>query len=196
MKIVSTDELSHPDMSRTQVGRAGEYYVLSMLLRLGLNAMPISVDSGVDVVAHRFSESGHSLIYQYQVKTTEKNQAKFSISHAAFKRMLSIRANLVVVFWFDVKNPAAVILPPSLLYMLTSGGYEDSKAPIRLSKESYHFRVVYLDNNNVFLRNQFNNIAPMINRFDRAEDTMHDIFYIPDYVGWADGPKTLVQFEY
>ncbi len=195
MKITSADGVNHPDMSRTHVGKAGEYYVLSMLLRLGLNAMAISVDSGVDIVAHKFTDYGDSLIYQHQVKTTEKKQAKFSISQDAFNRILSVRVNLIVVFWFDVKNPLAVVLPPSLLYMLTSGGFNELYAPIKLSKESYHFRLEYIDNNNLFLRNRFNNVAPMINRFDRSEDTTHDIFHIPDYAGWANQPKTLVQFE-
>jgi hypothetical protein len=42
--------------------------------------MPLAVDSGVDLLAHRMTLAGESLVYQIQVKTTQGRTAKFSIS--------------------------------------------------------------------------------------------------------------------
>lgn len=47
--ITGNDGSEHANL---YLGRAGEYYIASELLRRGFNAMVAPVDTGVDVIAH------------------------------------------------------------------------------------------------------------------------------------------------
>ena len=85
-------------LAATHLGRAGEYYVASHLLRLGYNAVPLPIDSGVDLLAHWTTERGDSRVAQFQVKSTERRRMMFRLTAKQLERWWDEGINLVAVF--------------------------------------------------------------------------------------------------
>ena len=178
----------------THLGRAGEQFVASHLLRLGYNAVPLPIDTGVDLLAHWTTKSGESRVAQFQVKTTQARRIAFRLTRAQLTRWWSEGINLAVVFWYDSAAPFTVVVPPSLSYMLTSGGHRDPRAPIRVGDLA---TLVFGSQgpNRAFVGNRRNDVSRMINRFDRIEATDEDYLHIRPYVSWSGDEKALLQFE-
>jgi hypothetical protein len=175
------------------LGRAGESYVAAHLLRRGLNSSPVSVDTGVDLLGYREILKGTALLqaeyelYQFQVKTTASTEYRVSMPVRKVHELWHKAINLVVVFWSEEKSPAAVVLPPSLVRMLTSGGFEDPRAPLPTSGDEVSVRV-FESQGRYFIRNLENEVTAMKNRFDRVEPIGIDTCQFPPYACWADGP--------
>ena len=195
--------LSHaPDeaeIQRLYLGRAGELFVAAHLLRRGLNSSPLPVDTGVDLLAHREMRLGMVLhqaeheLYQFQVKTTTTSEYRASLPVRKVHDLWHKGINLIVVFWSVETAPTAIILPPSLIRMLTSGGFEDPKAPLLTSGNEVSLRVIE-SGGRYFIRNLDNEITAMQNRFDRIEPIGVDTGQFPPYAFWSDG-KGLVAFD-
>jgi hypothetical protein len=142
---------SAPDESEIQrlyLGRAGELFVAAHLLRRGLNSAPLPVDTGVDLLAHRelkldvlLHQAEHE-VYQFQVKTTTTNEYRASMPVRKVHDLWHKSINLVVVFWSEETAPNSVVLPPSLIRMLTSGGFEDPKSPLVTTGGEVSLRVI------------------------------------------------------
>jgi hypothetical protein len=189
-----------PDESGTDklfLGRAGELFVVSHLLRRRLNAVPLPVDTGVDLLAHRelnleppLLQAEHEF-YQFQVKTTATNEYRSSLPVKKVHELWHKATNLIVVFWALDRTPSAVVLPPSLIRMLTSGGFEDPKAPFLMTGEEVSLRFIQSDGL-YFIRNQDHDITAMVNRFDRIEPVGTDTTHFPSYASWSDGPGLVV----
>jgi hypothetical protein len=77
--------------------------------------------------------------------------------------------------------------------MLTSGGFEDPKAPLVTTGEEVSLRVIE-SGGRYFIRNLDNEITAMRNRFDRIEPVGVDTGQPPDYAHWSDD-KGLVAFD-
>jgi hypothetical protein len=162
-----TDILSHSsDVQHLYVGRAGELFVAAHLLRRGLNSAPLPVDTGVDLLAHGevnfevpLLQAEHEL-YQFQVKTTTINQYSESMPVRKVHDLWHKAINLVVVFWSKETAPSAVVLPPSLIRMLTSGGFEDSKSPLLATRNEVSLKVIESEGR-YFIRNRNNEITAM-----------------------------------
>jgi hypothetical protein len=90
----------------------------------------------------------------------------------------------VVVFWSEETAPNAVVLPPSLIRMLTSGGFEDPKAPLVTTGEEVSLRVIE-SGGRYFIRNLDNEITAMRNCLDRIEPIGVDTSQFPEYAHWA-----------
>ena len=71
--------------------------------------------------------------------------------------------NLVFVFWKDGHAPGAIIIPPSLIRMLTSGGFDDPRAPLRLRDGRVSIRVLS-SGGQYFIRNKDNALTPMLKK--------------------------------
>jgi hypothetical protein len=181
------------------LARSGELVVASHLFRRGLNAAPLPVDTGVDLLAHRelrldppLLQAEHEL-YQFQVKTTATNEYRSSLPKEKVHELWYKAINLIVVFWPRDRTPSAVVLPPTLIRMLTSGGFEDPKAPFLMAADKVSLRFIE-DEGRYFIRNRHNEITAMLNRFDRIEPVGTDTGQFPVYAGWSDGPG-LVAFD-
>lgn len=188
------DTLSqHPDevaIQRLYLGRAGELFVAAHLLRMGLNSAALPVDTGVDLLAHRESQLNfvpqHSMheLYQFQVKTTTTGEYRIALPVRKIHDLWHKAINLVVVFWKEQAAPSAVIFPPSLIRMLTSGGFEDPKAPLLTDRDQVSLRV-FESGGRYFIRNLDNEITAMLNRFDRIEPVGVDTTHFPEYACWS-----------
>jgi hypothetical protein len=198
-----TEILSHsPDeaeIQRLYLGRAGELFVAAHLLRRSLNSAPLPVDTGVDLLAHREMRLGMVLhqaeheLYQFQVKTTTTSEYRASLPVRKVHHLWHKAINLVVVFWSVDTDPTAIVLPPSLIRMLTSGGFEDPKAPLVTTGDEASLRVIE-SGGRYYIRNQDNEITAMRNRFDRIEPIGIDTGQPPDYACWSDD-EGLVAFD-
>jgi hypothetical protein len=172
------------------IGKSGEFYAAAHLLRLGLNAMPMSVDSGIDLIGHLSNRYGNSRIFQFQVKSTNETVARIKLTRAKFNSYITNAINLIVVFWHDPKAPFAVVFPPRLLRMMTSGGYANPAAPIRADRDPVRI-VIESHGGRVFVRNRSNEYTLMVNRFDLAEPADIDTTHLPEYATWGEGPCLL-----
>lgn len=187
------------DIQRLYLGRAGEFFVAAHLLRRGLNTSPLPVDTGVDLLAHRELSLGMVLyqaeheLYQFQVKTTTTSEYRASLPARKVHDLWHKAINLVIVFWSLETAPVAIILPPSLIRMLTSGGFEDPKAPLQTTGDEVSLRVIE-SAGRYFIRNRDNEITAMSNRFDRIEPIDVDTGQFPPYAYWSDGAG-LLEFE-
>lgn len=190
---------SEVDIQRLYLGRAGESFVAAHLLRRGLNSSPLPVDTGVDLLAHRELNLGVLLLqaehelYQFQVKTTKTSEYRASLPVRKVHDLWHKAINLVVVFWSEESAPSAIIIPPSLIQMLTSGGFEDPKAPLQTVGDEVSLRVIE-SGGRYFIRNRDHEITAMKNRFDRIEPIGVDTSQFPPYACWADGAG-LVAFD-
>jgi hypothetical protein len=77
--------------------------------------------------------------------------------------------------------------------MLTSGGFEDPRAPLIMTGNYVSLRFLE-SKDRYFIRNQDHEITDMLNRFDRIEPVGTDTGRFPPYACWAD-PPALVAFE-
>jgi hypothetical protein len=179
------------EIQRLYLGRAGESFVAAHLLRRGLNSSPLPVDTGVDLLAHREMRLGMVLhqaeheLYQFQVKTTTTSEYRASLPVRKVHDLWHKAINLVVVFWSVETAPNAIVLPPSLIRFLTSGGFEDPRAPLVTTSNEVSLRVIE-SGGRYFIRNLDNEITPMRNRFDRIEPIGIDTGMGPDYVRRSD----------
>ncbi len=178
------------------LGRAGEFFVASELLRRGLNPFLSPVDTGIDLVAHQefiphvpLLHAVHD-IFLFQVKTTAVDEYKDSISTRTVHEWWHKRINLVIVFWSENSQPTCLILPPSLIHMLTSGGFDDPKAPLRIGTRNVALRVLRRGTR-FYMRNKHNDLSVMQNRFDRIESVDSDSQMLPQYAKWDDGDGLL-----
>ncbi len=179
--------------STTHLGRAGEYYVAAQLLRLGYNTSPLPVDTGVDLLAHWMTKDGDSRVALLQVKTTASKRTKIRLDRAHVDRITSQGVNLVVVFWFDPDRPFALVIPPALFYMLTSGGSKSPSAPIRVRRDGVDLVFRVQTQEHVFIRNKRTDIGRMVNRFDRLAPTDEDPMPIPVYAEWTSDNEGLLR---
>jgi hypothetical protein len=178
--------------SNLYLGRAGEFFVASELLRRGLNPFLSPVDTGIDLVAHReflppvpLLHAIHD-VFLFQIKTTSVDEYKVSIDTRTIHEWWHKRINLVIVFWSENSQPSCLILPPSLLHMLTSGGFDDPKAPLKIGQRRATLRVLQRGNR-FFMRNTKHDLTAMSNRFDRIESIDSDSQVMPSYAVWDDG---------
>jgi hypothetical protein len=196
LRNASTDE---SETEKLFLGRAGEQFVAAHLVRRGLNAAPLPVDTGVDLLAHCEMKFGVPLLqaehalFQFQVKTTATNEYRASLPVKKVNELWHKAINLIVVFWANERSPAAIVLPPSLIHMLTSGGFEDPKAPLIMTGDHVSLKFIERDGR-YYIRNRDNEITAMLNRFDRIEPIGIDTERFPDYVSWSDG-KVLIAFD-
>jgi hypothetical protein len=187
------------EIQRLYLGRAGELFVAAHLLRRGLNCSPLPVDTGVDLLAHRELNLGIAVfqaeheLYQFQVKTTTTSEYRASLQVRKVHDLWHKAINLVVVFWSVETAPTAIILPPSLIRMLTSGGFEDPMAPLLTTGDEVSLRVIESEGR-YFIRNRDHDITAMRNRFDRIEPIGVDTCQFPPYAYWSDG-EGLVAFD-
>jgi hypothetical protein len=192
--------MSADEWSSMYLGRAGEHLVAAHLFRIGLNAATPPVDAGVDLRARkefRTSESSDTpedIIYQFQVKTTQRDSYNARLTVNQVRMFWEKIINLVVVFWAENTAPSVVVLPPSLLFMLSSGGFGDQKAPLRMKNGFFSLRFIK-KNQRYFMRNLKHEITAMLNRFDRLEPLGADPMALPPYAHWADDRKALVGFD-
>jgi hypothetical protein len=183
------------------VAKAGEFFVASHLLRLGFNASPLPVDTGVDLLAYRYfarfsadPDVAH-LLFQFQVKTTTGDEYRASLPARKVAAFWEKNVNLVVVFWRDRRGPSAIVLPPSVLRMLSSGGFKDPKAPFIMTRKTVSLRFIR-SGDRYFIRNRYHDVTPMVNRFDLVEPATTDSTRYPDYAQWADDGKALIEFDF
>ena len=148
------------------------------------------VDSGVDLVAQRPEKS--EIYYKFQVKTTSNAKANFKLTEEQFANLYKSGINLIVVS-LATTEPEALILPPSLVYMMTSGGSSSPEAPLRIQHQNVRFYVIFRAGR-IFVRNLKNEFTFMKDRFDLLEDTEIDPYHIPNYAGWSDNPAQLIEF--
>lgn len=199
LKDVMSGNVNPRSWEKLYLGRAGELFVASYLLRVGLNPATLPVDTGVDLIAHRIFQTDLLLhqaeheIYQFQVKTTARQEYNSSLEVKKFNELWHKNINLIIVFWNNFYHPISVILPPSLIRMLTSGGFEDPNAPFITKRNKVTIRI-FERNNRYFIRNQNHEITRMVNRFDRIEPINTDTGMFPTYACWSDG-KALVEID-
>jgi hypothetical protein len=181
------------------LGRAGEYFVASELLRRGFNPFLSPVDAGIDLFAHQefipprpLLHAVHN-VFLFQVKTTARDEYTDSIPTRTVHDWWHKRINLVIVFWSENTQPTCLILPPSLLHMLTSGGFDDPKAPLKIGTRKVTLRV-FRRGTRLYIRSMHNDLTAMQNRFDRIESIDSDSQIIPSYAKWDDG-SSLLQIE-
>jgi hypothetical protein len=165
------------------------------LLRLGYNAMPLPVDTGVDLLAHWTTRSGESRVAQFQVKATERRRLTFRLTEKQLNRWWDELVNLIVVFWYEPTAPFCVVLPPSLCRMLTSGGFNDPRAPIRVVDTLTTIVLGSPGPKRVYIGNRHNDISRMVNRFDRIEATDDDSLHLPPYASWGSDGRALVDLD-
>lgn len=184
------------DLSHLYLARAGEAFVAAQLLRRGLNAATAPVDSGVDILAHQevhqkvpLLQAEH-LVYQFQVKTTATNEYRASLPVRKVHELWHKIINLIVVFWNERDIPKAVVIPPSLIRMLTTGGFDDPRAPLSLRNGKVSLRVLRRGDE-YFIRNRNNSISPMLNRFELVEPIGTDTGMFPPYASWGEGRQTV-----
>jgi hypothetical protein len=190
---VSADGLS--------IGKAGEFFAASHLLRLGFNTVPLPVDTGVDLLAHRYftrfstdPDAAH-LLFQFQVKTTTTDEYRASLPSKRVEEFWERGVNLIVVFWRDPTSPSAIVLPPSLLRMLSSGGFKDPRSPLVVTRGATSLRFIK-NGERYYIRNRDHDVTPMLNRFDLVESMHTDNGRCPEYAVWSDGGKSLIQFDF
>ncbi len=189
MRLTVCERASRRDLEHLYLGRAGEVFVAAQLLRRGLNAALASVDSGVDILAHQEISSteslqGVQLVYQFQVKTTASREYRAALPVRKVHELWHKAINLIVVFWPRNGLPVAVVIPPSVLRMLTTGGFDDPRAPLSLRDGQVSLRV-FSRGDKYFMRNKSNPLTPMLNRYDLVEPVGTDTGLFPYYASWG-----------
>lgn len=179
-------------VEKLYTGKAGEHLVMAHLLRRGYVAMPATVDTGVDVIAQAHDDPDR--IVQFQVKTTTINDIRLRFGNSKLDEFWTSGINLCVVFWQDAE-PTPVVFPTRLIHMMTTGGLNDPRAPIRRGSKYTSFRVRMLEDGTVYVRNKSQNYTRMVNRFDLADDIGTDAYQIPEYAIWSDDPKRVIDFD-
>lgn len=180
-------------IEKLYTGKAGEHLVMAHLLKRGYVAMSATVDTGVDVIAHARHDPDR--IVKFQVKTTTINDISLRFENTRLEEFWTDHINLCVVFWQSIE-PAAVVFPAGLIHMMTTGGFENSRAPIRRGSTHTSFRVRMLEDGTVYVRNKSQIYTQMVNRFDLADDIGADTYRIPGYAIWSDDPKRVIDFDF
>jgi hypothetical protein len=175
-------------------GSSGEYFVASHLLRLRLNTAPLPIDDGIDLLGHRHRAHGDSEIYLFQVKTSVRDLSTINFTAAQFDRLLDQAVNLVIVMWRSPDDPVALVLPPRLLRMMTTGGHADPRAPIRRGGPRVHLRVERREGH-IYVRNRAHDFTGMANRFDLCESTDVEVAALPEYATFSWQGQTVVQLD-
>ncbi len=165
------------------------------MIRIGWNANILPVDTGIDIVAHRAGESGDAEIAQCQVKTTLRGTYQATMDSERLRSIWQDAINLVVVFWDTVNRPESIVIPPRLLHMLTSGNFQDPKAPLDLRKDKATLKI-FRAGGRFFVRNRANEITLMRDRFDLIEPTYVDVNALPEYAIWSDRDGTLLEIDF
>lgn len=177
----------------THLGRAGEYFVAAQLLRMGYNTSPLPVDTGIDLLAHWTTKSGDSRVALLQVKSTASSRTTIRLNKVQLDRITDQVVNLVVVFWGDPQRPFALVIPPALFYMLTSGGFKSPAAPIRSGPDRVAIVFTARSQEHVFIRNLRTDLGLMVNRFDRLAASDEDPYVIPGYAEWTSDDEGLLR---
>lgn len=192
LKVDDAFEKPAPPVT-THLGRAGEYFVAAQLLRMGYNTNPLPVDTGVDLLAHWVTKNRDSRVALLQVKSTASRRTTIRLNKTQLDRITGQGINLVVVFWGDPQRPFALVLPPALFYMLTSGGFKSPAAPIRTRFDGATIVFTAQSQEHVFIRNVRTDLGPMVNRFDRLAATDEDPHAIPNYAAWTSDGEGLLR---
>lgn len=89
------------EATSSQIGKAGEYAVMSELLYRGYHVCPMSVDDGVDVVAFKDRK-----VYFIQVKTTglDSGTFRFGVVRESFERYKDSMFYVFVLRYVDVAD--------------------------------------------------------------------------------------------
>ncbi|NVN91286.1 MAG: hypothetical protein HXX11_11885 [Desulfuromonadales bacterium] len=178
------------------VGAAGEHWVAACLLRRGFNANVLPVDTGVDLLATKKSRySDDMMLYKIQVKTTAGLRAIIRFEKSKIDNLIQSRVNLVLVSWPSIGEPRCAVFSPRLLQMMTSGGFNDTNAPLRATGDFINMTVKFTDEGGVFVRNQMNPYTPVVNRLDLIEPVDCDVYSLPDYAMWSDIEGRLIDFD-
>ncbi len=189
-----------PDLRHLYLARAGETFVAAQLLRRGLNAATAPVDSGVDILAHAELDlkepllHAEHLVYQFQVKTTATKEYRASLPVAKVHELWHKVINVIVVFWGVREVPSAIVIPPSLIRMLTTGGFDNPRAPLRLRDEKVSLRF-FRRGNEYYVRNKSNSLTALLNRFELIEPIGTDTGVFPPYASWGEGKQKVVNIE-
>jgi hypothetical protein len=176
------------------IGMSGEYRIVSELLMRGYNANIVTVDTGVDILA----EKGDS-VYKIQVKArtlSEDHSCLIALSSKKLEELYRENINLVVAFIDPTNIMTFLIISPSLLYLLTTGGYKLSEAPIKNNgeKKNLTIRLIFKEGR-AFIRNRRNDFSLLLNRFDLIEDVENDPFSIPWYAEWGENSVIELNFD-
>lgn len=177
-------------MKTQYIGKSGEYFVAGHLLRLTLNITPLPVDEGIDLLGHRLNRQGETRTYLFQVKTTQNDTARINLQRSKFVELLDNAVNLIVVMWSIPEHPVALVIPPRLLKMMTTGGFQDPLAPLRIRGERVQVKVEQ-HNGRVYVRNRAHDFTGMVNRFDLVEATDIEVTSLPEYARWAEPPAAV-----
>lgn len=172
------------------IGSSGAHLAAAHLLRLRLNTTPLPVDDGIDLLGHRVSAAGDTRTYLFQVKTTQSPVCNFRFTSGQFERYLDHAVNLVVVLWERTEVPQALVLPPRLLRMMTTGGFQDPRAPLRRDGPLVYLRVEYRAGR-IYVRNRAYDFTGMANRFDLVEATDINTHALPEYAVWCHDKAAL-----
>ena len=120
------------------------------------------------------------LVYKIQVKSTavDKNVINYNTDEIIETAENSV--NLVVVFFTKKTKSLSLVIPFSFLYMLTSGGFKDKRAPMNLKNVNFIRK-----DSEIFIRNTKCNVTFLIDRYDLLNCTDDDPYAIPEYAEWA-----------
>jgi len=136
-------------IEKLYTGKAGEHLVMAHLLRRGYVAMSATVDTDVDVIAHAHDDTDR--VVQFQVKTTTIADIRLRFENSKLDEFWTSGINLCVVFW-QKAEPTPVVFPTRLIHMMTTGGFDDSRAPIHRGRKYTSFRVRMLEDGTVYVR--------------------------------------------
>ena len=117
-----------------------------------------------------------------------------SFSKDVIERMWKDAINLIVVFWQENSTPSSIVIPARLVGMLTSGGFNDPNAPLRIRGDNVNMRV-FKSGERYFVRNKHNEVSYLLNRFDLLDTIDRDMDTLPEYAEWSDDEKTLISFD-
>jgi hypothetical protein len=79
--------------------------------------------------------------------------------------------------------------------MLTSGGYEDQRAPIRKTEAGATIVVASPGLRRAYIRNRHQDLSAMIDRYDRIEATDEDPYHIRSYANWSYDEKRMIHID-
>ena len=154
------------DATQSQIGKGGEFAVMSELLYRGYYANSTAVDNGIDIIAYRDNN-----VFLIQVKTTgiECGDFKYSINKESFERYS--KANIFYIFvmrYIENGKPVSqyLVFPSSSIRL-----YIDTKLISETTSKTYEvkFRV---QGSKIFLKNkgaEFDIAQSNLNRFDLIE---------------------------
>jgi len=78
---------------------------------------------------------------------------------------------------------------------MTSGGFNDPKAPLREINDHVNMRIEFCDDGQVFVRNRKNAYTPLVNRMELVDSVGEDPFTLPSYAKWSSESGRLIDFD-